>query len=92
MKMSESRYGYMCKTDFDYELGEALGGNTVYASITDLCESRKCVTHCGIVKVKIELEQTLVDDDMRNTSDDQRTVEEVKKTAKNQELKNETKS
>jgi hypothetical protein len=47
----------MCQTDWNWELGEALGGTTIYASIEDLEDSRKCVENCGIVKVKITLEK-----------------------------------
>ena len=45
----------MCKTDFDWELGEALGGTDLYSSIEDLRENRECVDTCGIVKVEINL-------------------------------------
>ena len=44
----------MCKTDFEYELGYAAGGNSVYSSLEDLKECRPCVECCGIVAVKIE--------------------------------------
>jgi len=49
------KIGYMCKTDYDWELEEALGGNTIYPSIEDLQESRPCCEHCGIIKVEIKL-------------------------------------
>jgi hypothetical protein len=55
--MNEPKYGYMCQTDWDWELGEALGGSTIYPSVEDLKDHRKCVSSCGIVKVKIELEE-----------------------------------
>lgn len=45
--------GYMCKTDFECELGAAKGGNVVYPSEADLRANRSCVEHCGIVKVKV---------------------------------------
>ena len=57
--MDEPKYGYMCKTDWDYELGEALGGNSIYPSIEDLKKRRKCVSSCGIVKVRVELEEVV---------------------------------
>jgi hypothetical protein len=50
-----SKYGYMCRTDWNWELGEARGGTEVYASVEDCKRSRKCVENCGIVKVKIDL-------------------------------------
>lgn len=51
--------GFMCKTDFDYELGEASGGTSIYASLTDLCKRRSCVAECGIVKVEITLSEVI---------------------------------
>ena len=53
MKTEDEIY-YMCKTDFEYELGCAAGGNSVYSSLEDLKECRPCVECCGIVAVKIE--------------------------------------
>ena len=54
--MSEvSKIGYMCQTDWDWEFGEARGGTAVYCSEADLKRERKCVSSCGIVKVKVEL-------------------------------------
>lgn len=35
--------GWMCYTDFSCELGEAAGGNSIYASEEDLRKHRKCV-------------------------------------------------
>jgi len=52
--MSEKKIGYMCKVDYDYELGVALGGNDIFSSIEDLKRHRTCVKECGIVKVGIE--------------------------------------
>lgn len=50
----EKRKGYMCKIDFDHELGEALGGNVIYPSIEDLKKHHPYKT-CGIVEVEITL-------------------------------------
>lgn len=36
--------GWMCKVDFDYELGEAMGGTTIFADEEDLHECRKCTS------------------------------------------------
>lgn len=49
----QPRIGYMCKTDFDHELGQAAGGNQIYPSIQDLKRNRRCADECGIVKVEI---------------------------------------
>jgi hypothetical protein len=35
--------GWMCAVDFQHELGEALGGNTIYPSEKDLRKRRVCV-------------------------------------------------
>jgi len=57
--MTEVRVGYMCKVDYDWELGEALGGSVVYPSIKDLQRKEKAHDHCGIVKVKVTLEEVV---------------------------------
>lgn len=45
----------MCQTDWNWELGEAMGGTEIYCSEADCRQERKCVDSCGIVKVKVEL-------------------------------------
>lgn len=60
--MSDDKFAYMCKTDFDFELGEALGGTRVYLSIKDLLYNRKCTNQCGYVKVRIILEDIIKED------------------------------
>jgi len=45
--------GWMCKTDFDCELGQASGGATVHPSLEDLKDRRKCVYHCGTQQVRV---------------------------------------
>jgi hypothetical protein len=54
-KKVPQRYGYMDKIAFDWETGEALGGNVIYPSVEDLKRHVKCADECGIVKVKITL-------------------------------------
>ncbi len=51
--------GYMCMVDFDCELGNACGGNTVYPSIDDLKKNRRCVSECGIVEVHVHFSQVI---------------------------------
>lgn len=46
-------HGYMCLIDFECELGGAEGGNTVYPSIENCMERRKCAASCGVVKVAV---------------------------------------
>lgn len=49
--MSFSIKGYMCKVDFEWELGEAAGACTLYGTLEQLKDSRPCVKQCGIVEV-----------------------------------------
>lgn len=56
-------YGYMCKTDFDHELGYASGGNVVYPSLEDLKNRRTCWSGCGVVKVNVQYIETVVEED-----------------------------
>jgi|FreactcultureFD7_1027221.scaffolds.fasta_scaffold44156_1 hypothetical protein len=43
--------GWMCAIDFSYELGEALGGNTIYPSLEDLRKHHECLDFCGFEEV-----------------------------------------
>jgi hypothetical protein len=54
--------GFMCKTDFDCELGAAKGGNLVYASEADLRASRGCLDECGLVEVEVSLVRVIQED------------------------------
>lgn len=45
--------GYMCLTDFEYELGMASDGNTVFPEIESCRKYRKCTDSCGIVEVEV---------------------------------------
>lgn len=45
--------GYMDLVDFDYELGNAAGGNSVYPSIYDCERCRPCTSECGIAEVAV---------------------------------------
>jgi len=59
-ELSDSGFveGYMCRTDFNFEAGCALGGVSVYSSIDDLKKNRECIDDCGYVKVKIVYVET----------------------------------
>ena len=52
---------YMCSTDFDFELGQAIGHTMLYSSIEDLKADKACVTcpheehPCGIYEVEVRL-------------------------------------
>jgi len=54
-KNEDFRIGYMDAVDFNFELGEAWGGNIIYPSVKNLKSSHKYVHLCGIVKVKVVL-------------------------------------
>lgn len=55
----EVKIGYMCKTDFDHELGHADDGNRVYPSAQSLKKYRGCIGECGYVKVSITLTKVM---------------------------------
>ena len=54
---------YMDKVDFDYELGEASGGNRVYASEADLRKRQPCTKECGVVQVEVALKKVVQQSD-----------------------------
>lgn len=51
--------GYMCTTNWEYELGAACGGNRIYPSIEDLKENSKCWKQCGITEVKTKFSKMI---------------------------------
>ncbi len=57
---SKPKIGYMDAIDFDHELGEALGGNTIYASKEDCLAHRKCADVCGMVRVKVFFDKQII--------------------------------
>lgn len=71
--MGTVKFGYMCAVDFEWELDEDASqpnGVQVYTSLEELRENRKCVNTCGIVKVKIILEETIQESNYRGEKDD----------------------
>lgn len=52
--------GYMCRIDFEEELGRADGGNVVFASPEDCRECRECAESCGIVEVRVSYVRTVL--------------------------------
>lgn len=54
-----SKKGYMCSTDYEFELGSASGGSKVYSSIEDLVNNKKCHSSCGIFEVEILLKRKI---------------------------------
>lgn len=45
--------GFMCKTEWDYELADASDGARVYPSESAVRRERKCTEQCGIVEVEV---------------------------------------
>ena len=66
-----SIHGYMCKIDWDHELGNAMDGNRVYATLEDLIREHDCWESCGIVRVKVTLSEVLVETDLTFGEDDE---------------------
>ena len=56
-------FGYIDRTDFYHELGEAPGGILVYASTEDALEHCACAQSCGVIKVEISYIEDALDGD-----------------------------
>ena len=52
---------YMCKTDFEHELGYDMQGSRVFPSIEDLKNHLMCWESCGIVEVEVNYVKTVVE-------------------------------
>lgn len=55
---------YMCMIDWQHEIGEAAGGNTVYASLNDLKKNHTCWEECGVVEVEVTHVRDIVPQDI----------------------------
>ena len=44
---------FMCKTDFDHELGNASNGVEVFPSVESISKRKPCIKECGIVHVGV---------------------------------------
>jgi hypothetical protein len=64
--MGRADTGFMCKVDFDCELGAAVGGVLVYPSLADLRKHRSCLAECGIVEVRVGLLGVVQEPDYSN--------------------------
>lgn len=60
----------MCMVDFEWELGYAYPFTEVYPSLEALKKARPCVHACGIVKVKVEVEEVVEQGVPFNESED----------------------
>jgi len=68
--MTDHSEGYMCKTDFEYELGNASGGNVIYPSLIDLQKHKRCWESCGVVRVSVHFEEIVIEEKDRDDPDD----------------------
>lgn len=57
--MEKEFTAYMCKTDFDYDARSSSKGTKIYPNEKALREYKSCVDECGIVKVKVSLEEII---------------------------------
>jgi hypothetical protein len=51
--------GFMCATDWQYEIGNAADGNKVFPSVRALKEHMTCWEECGIVEVEVTVIATI---------------------------------
>lgn len=45
--------GFMCLTDWELEIGAAMGGSRIFPSVEDARKNLKCWKGCGIAKVRV---------------------------------------
>jgi hypothetical protein len=55
----KAKRGYMCATDYAYDLEGDYFGTKIYPSLKALIDNRQCTKQCGIVRVKIERDKRL---------------------------------
>lgn len=61
MEKDKEVIGYCCLTDWTWEIGESWDGTEIYNSIESLRDARCCVDSCGIVKVRVKLEEVVLE-------------------------------
>lgn len=49
--------GYMCRIDWECEIGASMRGTRIYPSLEDLRRERSCVADCGIVEVEVRIKR-----------------------------------
>ena len=62
--MNNSKYVYICGVDWQHELGEVPDFTKVYSSVDDLKNQRTCWKQCGIVKIKVELVEWVIEQNL----------------------------
>lgn len=53
--------GFMCKTDFEMELGKTNGGVIIYPTEKDCKNRRDCIDQCGMVEVEIRVVRNITE-------------------------------
>jgi len=47
------KVGYMCETDFRFELGSSKNASQIFGSLESLKKHKSCWKSCGIIEVEI---------------------------------------
>ena len=55
--------GFICRTDWECEIGGVGSGSKVYPSVADLKRHRECYAECGIVEVRVSLMRVVEEGD-----------------------------
>jgi len=56
---------YIDGTDWQYEVGEAADGNSVYPDVKSLQKYRSCWKGCGVVKCKLVFDSWIIEEDRK---------------------------
>lgn len=70
IRKKTSKIGYMCAVDYQHEMDvDVSDGIEVYSTIEFLKKKRPCVKECGIIKVKVTLEEWVTHSDYKRKHD-----------------------
>jgi len=50
---SEKKKGFMCKTDYYFELGSSTDASQIFSTYESLKQHKKCHNGCGVVEVEL---------------------------------------
>jgi hypothetical protein len=54
---SEKKTGYMCKTDYYFELGSSGDATQIFSTYEGLKQNKKCWSECGVVEIEIAIKR-----------------------------------
>lgn len=57
--MGDEKIGFMCRTSWDEHVSHDPKGTKIYPSISALKADRKCSDECGVVRVKIVVDEVV---------------------------------